>query len=152
MNTYSIKLFMGTWCGDSKREVPKLYKVLEACDFPMDQLTVIALGRQPNLYKQSPQHEEAGLNIHRVPTIIFYKNQTEVNRIVEQPIESFEADIKNIITVNNYKSNYQIVTAIDNILNKKGIKKGEQKFTFFCPKSTMNLTYLCYGDTNLYVF
>ena len=22
----------------------------------------------------------------------------------------------------------------------------------FCPKSTMNLTYLCYGETNLYVF
>jgi hypothetical protein len=35
---------------------------------------------------------------------------------------------------------------------KKGIKKGEQVFTFFCPKSTMNLTYLCYGDTNLCVF
>jgi hypothetical protein len=31
------------------------------------------------------------------------------------------------------------------------IKKGEQKFTFFCPKSTMNLTYLCYGDTNVCV-
>ena len=28
-------------------------------------------------------------------------------------------------------------------------KKGEQAFTFFCPKSTMNLTYLCYGETNL---
>jgi hypothetical protein len=32
---------------------------------------------------------------------------------------------------------------------KKGIKKGEQKFTFFCPKSTMNLTYLCYGESNV---
>ena len=31
----------------------------------------------------------------------------------------------------------------------KKIKKGEQVFTFFCPKSTMNLTYLCYGDTKL---
>ena len=39
-------------------------------------------------------------------------------------------------------------------LEKKlnGIKKGEQMFTFFCPKSTMNLTYLCYGETKLYVF
>jgi tetrahydromethanopterin S-methyltransferase subunit E len=25
------------------------------------------------------------------------------------------------------------------------IKKGKREFTFFCPKSTMNLTYLCYG-------
>ncbi|WP_157515071.1 hypothetical protein [Gaetbulibacter saemankumensis] len=29
------------------------------------------------------------------------------------------------------------------------IKKGEQEFTFFCPKSTMNLTYLCYGGSKL---
>ena len=32
------------------------------------------------------------------------------------------------------------------------IKKGEREFTFFCPKSTMNLTYLCYGTTNVIVF
>lgn len=122
LKTYTIKLFMGTWCGDSRQEVPKLYKVLEACNFPMNQLTVIAVSRQPNLYKQSPQHEEAGLNIHRVPTIIFYKEEKEVNRIVEHPVESFEEDIKNIITVNDYKSNYQIVAAIDEILKKKGLK------------------------------
>ena len=42
---------------------------------------------------------------------------------------------------------------MERVIKKKYfIKKGEQKFTFFCPKSTMNLTYLCYGATNLYVF
>lgn len=127
LKSYSITLFLGTWCGDSKQEVPKLYKVLEACDFPMDQLTVIAVSRKPNMYKQSPEHEEKGLNIHRVPTVIFYKNGKEVNRIVEHPVKSFEEDIKNIITKNNYNSNYQIVTAIDNILKKKGLKKLKKK-------------------------
>ena len=29
------------------------------------------------------------------------------------------------------------------------IKKGEREFTFFCPKSTMNLTYLCYGGSKI---
>jgi thiol-disulfide isomerase/thioredoxin len=122
LKTYSIKLFMGTWCGDSKQEVPRLYKVLEACNFPMEQLSVVAVSRQASMYKQSPEHEEAGLNIHRVPTIIFYKNFQEVNRIVEHPIQSFEEDIKNIINVNDYKSNYQIVTAIDEILKIKGLE------------------------------
>jgi len=122
LKTYTIKLFMGTWCGDSKKEVPRFYKVLEACDYPMEQLTVVAVSRKPNMYKQSPQHEEAGLNIHRVPTIIFYKDNKEVNRIVEHPIKSFEEDIQNIIEKNDYKSNYQIVTAVDNILKKKGTK------------------------------
>ena len=122
LKTYSITLFMGTWCGDSKQEVPKLYKVLDACNFPMEQLTAVAVSRQPNMYKQSPQHEEADLNIHRVPTIIFYKDNKEVNRIVEHPIVSFEEDILNIITKNDYKPNYQIVSAIDRILKKKGVK------------------------------
>ncbi|WP_400081216.1 hypothetical protein [Winogradskyella sp. R77965] len=127
LKTYSITLFMGTWCGDSKKEVPRLYKVLEACNFPMKQLTVVAVSRQRDMYKQSPDHEEAGLNIHRVPTVIFYKDGQEVNRIVEHPINTFEADIQNIITVNDYKSNYQIVTAVDNILKKKGAKGLKKK-------------------------
>jgi tetratricopeptide (TPR) repeat protein len=127
LKTNSITLFMGTWCGDSKTEVPRLYKVLEACDFPMDQLTVIAVSRASNMYKQSPQQEEVGLNIHRVPTVIFYKKGKEVNRIVEHPIATFEEDIQNIITVNDYKSNYQIVTAVDHILKKKGLKGLKRK-------------------------
>lgn len=121
LKNYDITLFLGTWCGDSKQEVPRLYKVLEASNFPIEQLTVIALGIAPEMYKQSPQHEEAGLNIHRVPTVIFYKNGKEMNRIVEHPIDSFEKDIQKIIDENNYKSNYQIVAKIDAILNKDGV-------------------------------
>ena len=127
LKKYKITLFMGTWCGDSKQEVPRLYKVLDACNFPMEQLTVVAVSRKAGMYKQSPQHEEAGLNIHRVPTVIFYKNEKEVNRIVEHPIDTFEEDIQNIITVNDYKSNYQVVTTVDHILSKKGIKGLKRK-------------------------
>lgn len=128
LKTYSITLFMGTWCGDSKKEVPRLYKILDACDFPINQLTVVAVSRAVNLYKQSPQHEEVGLNIHRVPTIIFYKNGKEVNRIIEHPIATFEEDIQRIITKNDYKSNYQIVSAVDHILKKKGLKGLKRNF------------------------
>jgi thiol-disulfide isomerase/thioredoxin len=127
LKNYTITLFMGTWCGDSKKEVPRLYKVLEVCNYPMGQLTVVAVSREAGMYKQSPQHEEAGLNIHRVPTIIFYKVGKEINRIVEHPIGTFEEDIQNIITVNDYKSNYQIVATVDDILSKKGIKGLKRK-------------------------
>ncbi|WP_138433040.1 thioredoxin family protein [Winogradskyella algicola] len=127
LKNYSITLFMGTWCGDSKKEVPRLYKVLEACNYPMDQLTVVAVSREAGMYKQSPQHEEEGLNIHRVPTVIFYKDGKEINRIVEHPVKTFEEDIQNIITVNDYKSNYQIVAIVDDILSKKGTKGLKRK-------------------------
>ncbi|WP_204347026.1 tetratricopeptide repeat protein [Psychroserpens algicola] len=121
LNNYQITLFMGTWCGDSKLEVPRFYKILEACKFPEAQLKVIALSRKPDMYKQSPKHEEAGLNIHRVPTFIFYKDGKEVNRIVEHPVKTLEADLLNIITSNDYKSNYQIVSKVHSILKEDGL-------------------------------
>ena len=40
LKDYSLTLFMGTWCGDSKREVPRIYKILEEIDFPLDRLTL----------------------------------------------------------------------------------------------------------------
>lgn len=100
LKNYDITLFLGTWCVDSKREVPRFYKILEACNFPMDQLTVVAVSNTPELYKQSPQHEEEGLDILRVPTFIFYKDGKEINRIVERPVASLEKDIQNIISAN----------------------------------------------------
>lgn len=121
LENYQITLFMGTWCGDSKLEVPRFYKILEACNFPIDQLTVIAVSSKPNMYKKSPNHEEAGLNIHRVPTFIFYKDRKEVNRIVEHPVETLEKDMLNIVTSNDYKSNYQIVAKVNIILKEDGL-------------------------------
>lgn len=122
LNDYTITLFMGTWCGDSKLEVPRFYKVIETCNFPKNQLTVIAVSRKRYMYKKSPNHEESGLNIHRVPTFIFYKNGKEVNRIVEHPVETFEKDILNILTSNDYESNYQIVSKVNSILKYEGLK------------------------------
>ncbi|MGI9551756.1 MAG: thioredoxin family protein [Aurantibacter sp.] len=101
-----ITLFMATWCGDSKREVPRFYKILEAANYPMDQLTVVALDYEKNQYKKSPGGEEKGLNIIKVPTMIFYKDGTAVNRIVESPIESLEKDIKAIVKGKDYVPNY----------------------------------------------
>ncbi len=118
LKKYEIIAFMGTWCGDSRREVPRFYKLLETANFPMDQLTMIAVSSKPNMYKQSPNHEERGLNIHRVPTFIFYKKGKEIGRIVESPIKSLEEDIVSIIN-GNYQSNYQIVTEVNSIINDK---------------------------------
>lgn len=121
LNGYEIKVFLGTWCGDSKREVPNFYKVLDAANFPEDQLKVIAVDRTAEAYKQSPNGEEKGLNIHRVPTFIFYKEGKEVNRIVESPKETLERDIYKIVSNNKYTSNYMAVNYIDRLLHSKTV-------------------------------
>jgi len=106
LKKYTITAFMGTWCGDSKREVPKFYKILEAAGYPMEQLTFVAVDNARANYKKSPTGEEKGLNIVRVPTFIFYKNGEEVNRIIEDPVVSIEKDIEAIITGTVYVPNY----------------------------------------------
>lgn len=121
LRQYEIKVFLGTWCGDSKKEVPRFYKVIEAAKFPESQLQVIAVNQTKEAYKQSPNHEEKGLNIHRVPTFIFYKDGKEVNRIVEHPKETFERDLLSIVTDNKYRSNYLVANYMDYLLQNKSL-------------------------------
>jgi len=112
LTKYKITLFMATWCGDSRREVPRFYKILEKADYPMDQLTVVALDHEKEQYKKSPGGEEKGLNILKVPTFIFYKEGKAVNRIVESPILSLEEDMHAIITGKDYVPNYNDIPAL----------------------------------------
>ncbi|GAA0730514.1 hypothetical protein GCM10009430_41770 [Aquimarina litoralis] len=120
LQEYTIQIFMGTWCGDSKREVPRFYKTLNTAGFPLDRLTCIAVQADREHYKQSIGGEHEGLNIHRVPTFIFYKDGKEVNRIVEEPIKTLEADIKEIIS-KSYVPNYSGVARVHEIIAKKGV-------------------------------
>ena len=103
---HQILIFMGTWCGDSKRETPRFIKILEAVDFPMENLKIVALDKTKERYKMSPDGEEWGLSIKRVPTFIFYKDGKETNRIIESPIVSLEADIKAIVSGIDYIPNH----------------------------------------------
>ena len=117
----SITVFMGTWCGDSKKEVPRLTRTLKEAGYDFEKVKIICLDRRFNFYKQSPQHEEAGLNIHRVPTIILHNKSGEIGRIVEHPITSIESDLLTIIG-GSYTPNYEVVDKVDMILKLEGFR------------------------------
>ena len=119
---FNIKVFFGTWCGDSRRELPRFLKVLDHSGFPMEQLEMHALNNTEEAYKQSPSKIEHGLNIHRVPTFIFYKDGEEINRIVEYPLETFERDIYNIVINKNYRPNYQVANYLGNLIQQSGVE------------------------------
>ncbi|WP_046744017.1 tetratricopeptide repeat protein [Kordia zhangzhouensis] len=122
LKKHTLTIFMGTWCGDSKREVPRFYKILEATGFPQDKLRVIGLNNERDSYKQGPNHEEKGFDIHRVPTfIVFDQKGKEIGRIVEHPVESLEADLLKICRKKPYEHSYQIVTQLQQLIEKKGI-------------------------------
>ena len=96
-NSLEILVFLGTWCSDSRREVPRLYKVLDYLEFDDNRLRVVALDNHPDRYKQSPQQEEVDWNIEFVPTIIILREEKEIGRIVETPVESLERDLAKML-------------------------------------------------------
>ena len=93
---------MGTWCSDSKRETPKLYKLLEESGYNMANLEVISVDRK----KVTPNNLQEGYDIIKVPTIIFSKNGKEVNRFVEYAQETLAEDILKIVSGQPYKHSY----------------------------------------------
>ncbi|MGK6351996.1 thioredoxin family protein [Parapedobacter sp. DT-150] len=105
-----IEIFAGSWCSDTRREIPRLMKILEANAFDTAQVKLIFVDNSKALYKQSPQHEEAGKAIHHIPTIIVYEKGQELNRIVETPVQSLEQDLFDILSGKPYRSNYYAIT------------------------------------------
>lgn len=134
LNQYTIKVFLGTWCGDSKLEVPRFYSILDQAGFPKEQLEIYALDNDIENYKQGPNGEEKGMNIHRVPTFIFYKNGKEVNRIVEHPKETLERDILIITTGNKYTPNYIAANYLLFLLDEKGIDSLKKEESNLVPR------------------
>ncbi|WP_029035239.1 TlpA family protein disulfide reductase [Salinimicrobium terrae] len=103
INDYEIKMFLGTWCGDSQREVPKFYKLLELADYNMDKLNVRAVRRDKTL----PNDGQKEYDIQYVPTIIFLKDGEEVGRFVEYANDELEEDVAKIVSGQEYKNPYQ---------------------------------------------
>jgi len=92
-NDIEIKLVLGTWCSDSRREVPRFYKILDEMEYPSENISLINVNRE----KVGLEDEVDGLEINFVPTFIFYGNGKELGRIVETPYESLEKDILELV-------------------------------------------------------
>ncbi len=90
----TITIVLGTWCPDSRREVPRFLKITDLWGFPREKIRLIGV----DINKIAPLEEYAGLAIERVPTFIFYKNNIEKGRIIEVPVTSLEQDTRNILT------------------------------------------------------
>lgn len=92
----SIQIVLGTWCPDSRREVPRFMKIIDLIGFPSAKITFIGVDNS----KQAPLGDYDKLEIERVPTFIFLRNKVEAGRIIENPVTSLEQDMLNILTRN----------------------------------------------------
>lgn len=92
-----IVIVMASWCGDSKEQVPRFYKILDGMGFKDDKVKLIALDGA----KTAGDTDISGLGIERVPTFIFYKDGRDIGKIVESPTgSSLEKDMLLILSLN----------------------------------------------------
>lgn len=106
IGNYDLLLFLGTWCEDSQREVPAIFKILEEAGYPIHAIKIYAVDDREEFKKTTPGGEARARNIVRVPTLIFEKDGKEVNRIIELPVETLEKDMVAILSGQAYTPNY----------------------------------------------
>jgi len=94
VGSVSILIVMGSWCGDSQREVPRFIKMLDQCGLAKINVTYLGV----DMSKQSPVGDYDKLGIKKVPTFIVYRNKVEIGRIIEYPSTSLEQDMLEILS------------------------------------------------------
>ncbi len=95
MKDKKVKVVLGTWCGDSKLQVPHFLKITDALKVSENDVTFIAVDGA----KAAEEGLLDGLNIERVPTFIITDQKgQEIGRIVETPKKTLELDLLEILT------------------------------------------------------
>lgn len=93
IDSFQITIVMGTWCDDSKEQVPRFYCILDYLKYNSKNLTLYCVDRN----KKTMANETDLLEILKVPTIIFYYKSKEIGRIIETPVKTLEKDMVQII-------------------------------------------------------
>jgi hypothetical protein len=98
-----VTVLLGTWCGDSRREISRLWRALDdvgaapqggpAGGLPF---TIRYIGVDEA--KQQPEAEVKAAGLLYVPTLIVSRGGHEVGRIVERPPHGVEADLLALLT------------------------------------------------------
>lgn len=93
----SIEVFFGRWCGDSRRQLPRLAKVLERTGFDFTRALLTPLSDQVGEYKKLRGGGEPSRRVVRTPTIVVVRDGREIGRIVETPQSTLEQELREVI-------------------------------------------------------
>lgn len=92
-NKITFLIFGGSWCSDTKSELPKIIKIFSLCGLDIETIEIIGVDRQ----KSEPSGQSMLYQIERVPTLIVLSNGNEIGRITEFPLHSWEDDLVKIL-------------------------------------------------------
>ena len=63
-----VVILFGSWCHDSKREVPRILRILETVGVSSDQISLIGV----DVKKREPNGREKTFSLKNTPTFIFF--------------------------------------------------------------------------------
>jgi len=89
-----IDVYLGLWCGDSKNNVPKFIKIIDAAGQKNLTVNYYTVERKAS---RDIKYFIKNLKVERVPTFIFYRSGKEIGRIIENPKNSLIEDFLEII-------------------------------------------------------
>jgi thiol-disulfide isomerase/thioredoxin len=92
----TFTVVLGTWCGDSKEQVPRFFKILDEAGFIANDMNIICVDRK----KKADGIDVEQYRIEKVPTFIIYLDENEIGRIIESPLNTLEKDLYNIFNNN----------------------------------------------------
>lgn len=95
----SFKIVMGSWCGDSREQIPRFIKILDLSEYNTRKIDIISLDH----YFKLEGFDIKKFDIKKLPTLIVYRKKKEIGRIIETPVETLEKDLIKIL-----KSDYKL--------------------------------------------
>ena len=93
MDAISITIVSGTWCSDSREQVPRFMKILDLIEPVIPEPVLICVDRD----KKAADVPLEELKILKVPTFIIYHDKSEIGRIIETPRTTLEEDFLMIL-------------------------------------------------------
>lgn len=93
-DSVDLVVIYGTWCSDSRREMPRFFKLMDEIKFPDDRITLIAVDRS----QQIPEGVARQYGVTNVPTFIVRYRGVEIGRVIESPKSSLEKDFVDILS------------------------------------------------------
>ncbi|MEI6696777.1 MAG: thioredoxin family protein [Bacteroidota bacterium] len=93
MMNISFEIILGTWCGDSKEQLPRFIRILDAVKYKTKTISFLCVDRS----FKADGFDRDKQNIQKIPTFIIYRNNIEIGRIVETPIQTLEKDLLDIL-------------------------------------------------------
>lgn len=89
-----VDVFLGTWCGDSRRVVARLFRALEVAGEPLPfSIRFIGVDRS----KVAPDGLTDGAQLRFVPTLVVRRGGVEVGRIVESAPRGVETELRALL-------------------------------------------------------